>query len=218
MFGVLVLADLTARIAISRSPAREVIRPLTLTEIVAIKPTDHSSKFLYDGLMHGSFGIPEDKTITPFPLHRRWDLGLKAAEASLDQFESGLVWARCHELRRLCARPRERRWQESASRSRARRHHSGAWDRRVLRDAVLGPQWQQRDDWVSDAALTPAFEALPGASFIINGARRVKDAALISAGAELRLANGISLLAKFDGEFSSHTRTYAGTGAVRRVW
>ena len=73
-------------------------------------------------------------------------------------------------------------------------------------------------DWVSDAALTPAFEALPGASFIINGARPVKDAALISAGAELRLANGISLLAKFDGEFSSHTRTYAGTGAVRWVW
>src|SRR5215203_5973919 len=35
MFGVLVLADLTARIAISRSPAREVIRPLTLAEIVA---------------------------------------------------------------------------------------------------------------------------------------------------------------------------------------
>jgi hypothetical protein len=59
MFGVLVLADLTARIAISRSPAREVIRPLTLAEIVAIKPTDHSSKFLYHGLMHGSFGIPK---------------------------------------------------------------------------------------------------------------------------------------------------------------
>ena len=61
MFGVLVLADLTARIAISRSPAREVIRPLTLAEIVAIKPTDHSSKFLYHGLMHGSFGIPKTK-------------------------------------------------------------------------------------------------------------------------------------------------------------
>jgi len=29
IFGVLVLADLAARIAISRSPAREVVRPLT---------------------------------------------------------------------------------------------------------------------------------------------------------------------------------------------
>jgi voltage-gated potassium channel len=35
IFGVLVLADLAARIAISRSPAREVVRPLTLAEIVA---------------------------------------------------------------------------------------------------------------------------------------------------------------------------------------
>ena len=35
VFGVLVLADLGARIAISRRPVRELIRPLTLAEIVA---------------------------------------------------------------------------------------------------------------------------------------------------------------------------------------
>jgi voltage-gated potassium channel len=35
VFGVLVLADLMARIAISARPAREVIRPLTIAEIVA---------------------------------------------------------------------------------------------------------------------------------------------------------------------------------------
>jgi uncharacterized protein with beta-barrel porin domain len=64
----------------------------------------------------------------------------------------------------------------------------------------------------------PGLRSASGRELQINGARPVKDAALISAGAELRLANGISLLAKFDGEFSSHTRTYAGTGAVRRVW
>jgi hypothetical protein len=44
------------------------------------------------------------------------------------------------------------------------------------------------------------------------------DAALASAGAELRLANGVTLLAKFDGEFASHAQTYAGTGTVRRTW
>jgi hypothetical protein len=32
-----------------------------------------------------------------------------------------------------------------------------------------------------------------------------------SVGAELRLANGVLLLAKFDGEFASHSSTYAGT-------
>jgi len=35
VFGLLVLADLAARIAISRRPVRELIRPLTLAEIVA---------------------------------------------------------------------------------------------------------------------------------------------------------------------------------------
>ena len=35
VFGVLVLADLIARIAISARPARELIRPLTIAEIVA---------------------------------------------------------------------------------------------------------------------------------------------------------------------------------------
>jgi len=41
---------------------------------------------------------------------------------------------------------------------------------------------------------------------------------LTSAGAELRLANGVVLLAKFDGEFASHSSTYAGTGTVRYAW
>jgi autotransporter-associated beta strand protein len=73
-------------------------------------------------------------------------------------------------------------------------------------------------DWVSDPSLLPAFQALPGASFIVNGATPAKNSALASAGTELRLANGVSLLAKFDGEFASHSTTYAGTGTVRYVW
>ena len=43
-----------------------------------------------------------------------------------------------------------------------------------------------------------------------------KNSALTSAGAELRLI--VSVLAKFDGEFATHSRTYAGTGTVRYVW
>jgi uncharacterized protein with beta-barrel porin domain len=45
---------------------------------------------------------------------------------------------------------------------------------------------------------------LPGASFIVNGATPAKNSALTSAGAELRRANGVTLLGKFDGEFASH--------------
>jgi autotransporter-associated beta strand protein len=73
-------------------------------------------------------------------------------------------------------------------------------------------------DWVSDATLLPVFQALPGASFIVNGATLPKNSALTSAGAELRVANGVTLLAKFDGEFASHSTTYAGTGTFRYRW
>jgi autotransporter-associated beta strand protein len=73
-------------------------------------------------------------------------------------------------------------------------------------------------DWVSDPTLTPLFQTLSGASFIVNGATLAKDSALASAGAEYRLANGVTLLGKFDGEFASHSSTYAGTGTVRYTW
>jgi outer membrane autotransporter protein len=73
-------------------------------------------------------------------------------------------------------------------------------------------------DWVSDPTLAAAFQTLPGASFIVNGAAPAKNSALASAGAELRLANGVTLLGKFDGEFASRSSTYAGTGTVRYAW
>jgi autotransporter-associated beta strand protein len=73
-------------------------------------------------------------------------------------------------------------------------------------------------DWVSDAALAAVFQTLPGSSFIVNGATPAKNSALASTGAELRLANGVSLLGKFDGEFASHSSTYAGTGTLRYMW
>jgi uncharacterized protein with beta-barrel porin domain len=50
------------------------------------------------------------------------------------------------------------------------------------------------------------------------GPSAAKNSALTSAGAELRLANGVTLIGKFDGEFASRSSTYAGTGAVRYAW
>jgi YVTN family beta-propeller protein/autotransporter-associated beta strand protein len=73
-------------------------------------------------------------------------------------------------------------------------------------------------DWVSDPTLTPLFQALPGASFIVNGAVLPQNSALTSAGGELRFANGVTLLAKFDGDFASHSSTYGGTGTFRYRW
>ena len=73
-------------------------------------------------------------------------------------------------------------------------------------------------DWVTDPSLAASFQALPGSSFTVNGAAPVKNAALASAGAEVRLGNGVTLAAKFDGEFASQSQTYAGTGRVRYMW
>jgi hypothetical protein len=47
------------------------------------------------------------------------------------------------------------------------------------------------------------------------GTTPAKNSVLTSAGAELRLANGVVLLGTFDGEFASHSSTCAGTGTVR---
>jgi autotransporter-associated beta strand protein len=73
-------------------------------------------------------------------------------------------------------------------------------------------------DWISDPTHAALFQTLPGASFIVNGATPAKNSALTSAGAELRLVNGVTLLAKFDGEFASRSSTYTGTGSVRYTW
>jgi outer membrane autotransporter protein len=73
-------------------------------------------------------------------------------------------------------------------------------------------------DWITDPNLIPTFEVLPGANFLVQGATPAKNSALTSAGAELRLINGFSVLAKFDGEFAAHSQTYAGTGTVRYTW
>ena len=71
---------------------------------------------------------------------------------------------------------------------------------------------------MSNPALAAAFQALPGTSFIVNGATPAKDSALVSTGAELRLANGVTLSGKFDGGFANRAQTYSGTGTVRWAW
>jgi autotransporter-associated beta strand protein len=110
----------------------------------------------------------------------------------------------------------------SRSASDTRSELGGRFDRLLLLNPEAALTLRARvawaHDWVSDPTLAAVFQALPGASFLVNGATPAKNSALTSAGAELRLANGVSLLAKFDGEFASHSSTYAGTGTVRYAW
>jgi uncharacterized protein with beta-barrel porin domain len=73
-------------------------------------------------------------------------------------------------------------------------------------------------DWNTDRTATATFQALPGATFITNGAQPAANAALISLGGEMGWRNGWIMAASFDGEFSRTTAGYAGKGSVRYAW
>jgi uncharacterized protein with beta-barrel porin domain len=80
---------------------------------------------------------------------------------------------------------------------------------------VLRAEIAWAHEWVSNPALNASFEALPGASFTVNGAPIPQDSALTSAGAQLFFAPNWSFLAKFDGEFVSGYQLYAGSDTLR---
>jgi uncharacterized protein with beta-barrel porin domain len=60
------------------------------------------------------------------------------------------------------------------------------------------------------------FQALPGASFMVNGAAAAKNSVL--AGAELSVTRALTLAAKFDGQPAHNAQSYSGTGSLRYVW
>ena len=73
-------------------------------------------------------------------------------------------------------------------------------------------------DFDPDRAVAATFQALPGASFVVNGASQASDSALTTAAVEMKWMNGWSAAATFEGEFSQVTASYAGKGVVRYVW
>lgn len=73
-------------------------------------------------------------------------------------------------------------------------------------------------DFNSDRSVGATFQALPGASFVVNGAAQPHDSALTTASAEVRWMNGWSAAASFEGEFADTVRSYAGKGVVRYSW
>ncbi|VIO78305.1 autotransporter domain-containing protein [Bradyrhizobium ivorense] len=73
-------------------------------------------------------------------------------------------------------------------------------------------------DFNTDRTVSATFQTLPGASFVVNGARPASDLALITGSAEMRWRNGFSVAATFEGEFSDVTQSYAGKGVVRYSW
>ncbi|UGA44569.1 autotransporter domain-containing protein [Bradyrhizobium quebecense] len=90
----------------------------------------------------------------------------------------------------------------------------------LMQDGIL--TLRTRFAWAHDcnpnrlAAAT--FQALPGASFVVNGAAQASDSALTTASVDMKWRNGWSAAATFEGEFSNVTSSYAGKGVVRYAW
>ena len=73
-------------------------------------------------------------------------------------------------------------------------------------------------DFDPDRSTAATFQALPGASFVVNGAAQAPDSALTTASVEIKWLNHWSAAATFEGEFSNVTSSYAGKGVVRYQW
>jgi uncharacterized protein with beta-barrel porin domain len=73
-------------------------------------------------------------------------------------------------------------------------------------------------DWYSDPSITASLVSLPGSIFTVFGAVPAKDSALLSAGSQLSMRNGWSVMAKLDTEFAQHSQTYIGTAQLRYTW
>jgi uncharacterized protein with beta-barrel porin domain len=73
-------------------------------------------------------------------------------------------------------------------------------------------------DWVSNPSANAVFQSLPGTNFTVFGAPVAQNAALASAGAELRITPRLFLIGKFDGEFATGSQSYAGSGTLRYAW
>jgi autotransporter-associated beta strand protein len=90
----------------------------------------------------------------------------------------------------------------------------------AMQDGVL--TLRGRAAWAHDydpnRAISASFQALPGASFVVNGAAQASDSALVTASAEMKWINGWSAAATFEGEFSNVTESYAGKGVIRYAW
>ena len=66
--------------------------------------------------------------------------------------------------------------------------------------------------------LNNGFISLPGATFLVQGARVARNAAQTKLGAETSLNGHLSLFVNFEGEFSGIEQVYGGKGGLRYIW
>lgn len=95
----------------------------------------------------------------------------------------------------------------------------GSWfDASLQSNLKLFTRLAWAHDWRSDASVTAGFQTLPGSNFVVSGAAAPEDAGLVTAGVNYALNARTSLTGKFEGEFGSGYRSYAGMGTLKVVF
>jgi autotransporter-associated beta strand protein len=105
----------------------------------------------------------------------------------------------------------------------ALRTELGAWFEKAFgtKDTVslaLRGRLAWAHDANDDARVTASFQSLPGASFVVVGAKAPKDSALLSAAAELRLPADMTVSLRLDSELAGSARSYAASAELRKFW
>ncbi|MEI2736671.1 MAG: autotransporter domain-containing protein [Rhodoblastus sp.] len=89
-----------------------------------------------------------------------------------------------------------------------------------LAGAILTPwislAW--RHEWSASRTQTASLAALPGASFVIIGAKPARDAAQVKGGVNLAVTQQVAIFATFEGEFGTKNPVYAGKGGMKVAW
>ncbi len=89
-----------------------------------------------------------------------------------------------------------------------------------LGGAILTPwislAW--RHEWSASRTQTASLSALPGASFVIIGAKPARDAAQVKGGFNLAVTQQVAIFATFEGEFGTQNPVYAGKGGMKVGW
>lgn len=104
----------------------------------------------------------------------------------------------------------------------ATRTQLGFRTEQTINFADLALRLRTRAAWVHDFSEVPSveagFQALPGSKFRVNGAAHPRDSLLLSAGAEVGLANGVSLSGLFDTQLARGSQSYSGRAQLRYTW
>lgn len=75
-----------------------------------------------------------------------------------------------------------------------------------------------RHEWSTNRSQTATLTALPGASFVVIGARPARDAAQIKGGVNLSVTQQVAIFATFEGEFGTKNPIYSGKGGMKVAW